>query len=151
MSVSQETQGKIVRALELGMPLGNVADLVKLPLEQIRHEMNASADFKAAVTQAIARCMHARLEKLEKLENWQALAFILQSLWPDRFGRKSRGSKRTRARRKAIQGDLDFDRLSPEEQQHLDHLLAKAHGRTRPGSSGTHVSVANGPEPKLLP
>jgi hypothetical protein len=150
MPINQETQTKIVGALQLGMPLGNVADYVTLPLEQIQQEMNTSPDFKAAVNKAIAECMHKRLTKLEELENWQALAFILESLWPTRFGRKSRGSRRLRAKRPSTKDDLDFDRLSPEEQDHLEHLLAKAHGRTRPRRSDTHVPVVGRVEPKLL-
>jgi hypothetical protein len=30
----------------------------------------------------IAECMETQLHKLKGLSNWQAIAFLLQSLWP---------------------------------------------------------------------
>lgn len=149
MSICTATQKQIADALELGMPLGSVADYVMLSVDEIQREMHGDPAFKAAVNKAIAECMHKRLTKLDKLDNWQALAFILESIWPKRFGRHSRRGRR--GKKPSLQGDLDFNYLSAEEQDHLDYLLAKAHGRTGQERGGAGVSIEHAAKPRLLP
>jgi hypothetical protein len=128
MQIEQSKRDQIIEALKLGMPMGNAADLVPISLELLKQEIEADPDFSVKVRQAIAECMHARLKTLAGLKNWQAIAFILQSLWPERFGRKSRGTtKRRRSQQTGPQPDPA--RLTEDETRKLDELLAKLHGR----------------------
>jgi hypothetical protein len=82
------------------------------------------------VNKAIADCMHARLMVLEKLENWQAIAFILESLWPRKFGRKRTQMPKVIARKISSAG-VDFTRLTTDQKHQLDDLLAIVHGQQR--------------------
>jgi hypothetical protein len=128
--LNEETRNRILANLVIGMPLGNVADLVRLPLERIQQEMVQYPDFKADVDHAVAECMETQLNKLKELTNWQAVAFILQSLWPAQFGRRSRGARKPRTATSPVaQGEFDPKHLTDAEHDHLKYLLAKAHGR----------------------
>jgi hypothetical protein len=146
MLIDSDKRKQIIDALRLGMPLGKVADLVELPLAVIQQELRDDPAFNARVNHATAECMHSRLEKLAGLNNWQALAFILQSLWPERFGRR----QGTRKRRKpeAAQANPDFSQLSSDERDHLEYLLAKVHGRIEP--DGNDQRVPSGQRVKAL-
>lgn len=128
MSLDQDKRTKITEALELGMPIGNVADYVEVALSVIQKEMADDPAFKAAVNKAIANCMHKRLEMLSGLKNWQALAFILTSLWPTRFGRNSRGVPKL-AKLLNSSNVLDFSRLDDFDKRWFDYLMAKLNGQ----------------------
>jgi hypothetical protein len=151
MSLDKETREQLVKALQIGMPKGNAADLVKISRFELEQEMDDDSTFAVMVNEAIAQCMNERLKKLDKLENWQALAFILQSLWPEGFGRTSRGRRRRRKKnRPQSGGELDFAHLSEAEDEQLKYLLAKAHGRNRQNRSDEHVQIGDGTQPLLL-
>jgi hypothetical protein len=130
MQLDQPIRQKITQALELGMPLKNVADYVGVDLKAIRAEMSNNPRFKAEANKAIADCMHARLTTLEGLKNWQAIAFILESLWPRKFGRKRRQMPKVVSRRISSTG-VDFSRLTPDQKHQLDDLLALVYGQQR--------------------
>lgn len=127
MQIEESTRQRIIDALELGMPIGNVADLVEIELPAIQREMVDDSQFKAAVNKALAKCMHERLKLLKECKNWQALAFILTSLWPTRFGRNSKGVPKL-AKLLNSPHILDFSRLDQYEQAWFDYLMAKLNG-----------------------
>src|SRR6185312_825929 len=134
------TRDRIEKALKLGMPLNSVADYVELDVSIIHSEMHRDRGFRKAVKKAIAECMHERLEALKELRNWQALAFILESIWPNRFGRKSSGHPHQFKLAGNGNGPI-ISRLTKDEQEDLEYLLAKAYGRPlpeggRPGAAG---------------
>lgn len=155
MSIDQTKRDEIIEALELGMPLRSVADLVEIDFDVIRAEREADRAFDKAINKAIAQCMHDRLEHLKNCKNWQALAFILTSLWPARFGRNSKGTPRM-ARLLETPHVLDFTRLDPYELQWFDYLMAKLDGDnptrpTDPGSERTEVQSGATPDRLCLP
>jgi hypothetical protein len=143
MQINASTQQTIIEALELGMPIANVSDLVEIELPTIQQEMIAEPRFKAAVNKAIAKCMHERLQALKSCKNWQALAFILTSLWPARFGRNSKGVPKL-AKLLNSPHILDFSRLDQYEQAWFDYLMAKLNGDNpkRPTDPGTRSEGA---------
>ena len=143
MAFDPQTCEKIITSLRLGMPLTSVADYMRIPMSELRAEMKRDAEFKAEVNRAIAVCMHDQLEKLEALRNWQAVAFILQSLWPTRFGRRSVGARKPRKQAAPAQA-FDLGRLTPQETQYLDRLLDIAHGRNRQDGSGFDLPAETG-------
>jgi len=149
MPLDQDTRTKITDALELGMPIGNVADYVEIELSALQREIADDPAFKAKVNKAIANCMHKRLQMLSGLKNWQALAFILTSLWPTRFGRNSRGVPKL-ARLLDPPNLLDFSRLDDFEQRWFDYLMAKLNGQTceRPAERGPQSAEG---EPRAAP
>jgi hypothetical protein len=130
MPLSPGTRDKIVAVLKLGMPLSVAADWVEIELSVVKAEMSRDREFRKKVRKAIADCLHARLEVLQGLKNWQAIAFILESLWPRQFGRSRRRMPKAAARRISSSG-LDFSRLTPGQQHQLDELLAIVHGQQR--------------------
>ena len=127
MSLDEPTRKKIREALELGMPINIVADYVELELAVIQKEIADDPLFKRMVNKATADCMYARLQGLKGLTNWQALAFILTSLWPMRFGRNSKGVPNL-ARLLERPGLLDFSRLDDLDKRFFDYLMAKLNG-----------------------
>jgi hypothetical protein len=129
MPLDQKVRTKILGALTLGMPIGIVADYAEVSLTGIRAAMDADPEFDSDVRKAIATCMHKRLELLDKLQNWQAVAFILESIWPSRFGRKRRGTSK-RAKPRVVSMDRpDFSQLTNVERQDFDRMLAKVYRR----------------------
>jgi hypothetical protein len=130
MPIESAKRDTILQALGIGMPLNVVADYVELELSVIQEEMRRDRDFRTKVRKAIADCMHARLTALKDLKNWQALAFILESLWPRRFGRKRRQMPKVIVKR-AVSAKIDFSVITPEEKRQLDSILAKLHDEQR--------------------
>ena len=144
MPIDEKKRKDIIDNLKIGMPLINVADLVTVSLEEIERGMDEDAAFKAAVNNAIAECMKEQLEKLKPLKNWQAVAFLLQSLWPTRFGRRSRGSRKRRGTPPSAPGEFDPKNLTDEEHEQLKYLQAKAHGRIAKERDDRRLPEGNG-------
>ena len=144
MCIDENKRGDIIKNLKIGMPLVNVADLVMVSLEEIERGMDEDAAFKAAVNNAIAECMKEQLEKLKPLKNWQAVAFLLQSLWPTRFGRRSRGSRKRRPAPPPAPGEFDPKNLTDKEHEHFKFLQAKAHGRIAKEGGDRRLPEGNG-------
>jgi hypothetical protein len=151
MLIDKNKRKEIIDNLIIGMPLRNVADLVMFSLEEIQREMEQDPSFKAAVNHAIAKCMEAQLNKLKDLKNWQAVAFLLQSLWPMHFGRRSRGAGKHRALAPTAPGEYDPKNLTDEEHEDFKYLLAKAHGRIGKEGDDRRLPEGNGGGPQLLP
>ena len=143
MLIESSKRETIIQALEIGMPLNVVADYVELELSVLQDEMRRDRDFRTKVRKAIADCMHARLKALENLKNWQALAFILESLWPRRFGRKRRQMPKVIVKR-PVSAKIDFSVITPEEKRQLDYILAKLHGEQRRLPDGAGPQCAEG-------
>ena len=129
MPIDNSKREKILKAIGLGMPLESAAYFVDLEPSIVQDEIDRDASFLHKVNKATADCMHALLEKLEKLDNWQAVAFLLVSIWPHRFGRKARNTRRKGAKRRRSRQRPNFDVLPEREKRLFDKLLAKVHGR----------------------
>ena len=128
MSIALDQRLTILKAIALGMPLRNVADLVELPVTRIKTEMRQDREFAAAMRNARAQCMHDRLEKLSKAEQWQAATFLLESLWPRRFGRNRKPLPKSVTPMNAADR-AKLERLTEQEKRQLRFLVAKMNGR----------------------
>lgn len=128
MSLTTHQRKNILEALELGMPMSSAADYVELDMPEIDAEMRRDVAFRRQVRKAIAECMYSRLQKLDQLKNWQALAFILESIWPSRWGRHSKGRKRPRSLRVRIER-ADFSKLTVRQQRIFQLMLDTVYGR----------------------
>ena len=128
MPLEAHIRTDIINAVKLGMPIPTAADLVGVTASSVRSEMSRDREFGRKVRQATAECMQGRLKALEKLENWQALAFILESLWPRRFGRKRRQMPKVIVRR-LTSPKLDFGSITAREKHELKRILGKLHGQ----------------------
>lgn len=122
--LDESTRTQICEAIQAGMPLRKVAHLMKIKRKDIDDEMLADPGFRAAVLHARAKCMDELLKKLAQAKQWQAATFLLESLWPDRFGRNRKGRARS-GQPPQLTDSTDLSPLTQEEQRQLEALLAK--------------------------
>jgi hypothetical protein len=122
--LDDKMRSEICSALERGTPMRKVAHLTKMKRQEIQDEMRADPKFRAAVLHARAKCMDELLKKLQEAKQWQAATFLLESLWPERFGRNRKRGATKDDQSEPIDG-ADLSALTDEEQRQLEFLLAK--------------------------
>jgi hypothetical protein len=124
MTLDNNTRTDICEHVKAGMPLRKVAHLMKMTRKRIDEEMMADPGFRGAVLHARAQCMNELLKKLNGAKQWQAATFLLESLWPRRFGRNRKGGP-SKDRQTQLIDSADLSPLTDEEQKQLEFLLAK--------------------------
>src|SRR5665213_2918161 len=117
---------EIVNAAKIGMPWKVIARLVNMSLSELNDLRHQERELARAVLHAQATCMNDLLTKLNDVKQWQALTFILESRWPEHFGR-NRTRKRTHP-----PGDPDpteemLNALTPDEYQNFRAMVDKMH------------------------
>jgi len=117
----------ILGPIEIGMPLRKVEHLNGMESGHLKKQMDEDSTFRAKVRQARSLCMKSRLDALAKASQWQAATFLLESLWPQRFGRNRKPLPKQVS--PIDTSGIDFDNLTEDEQKHFDRLMSKLHGK----------------------
>lgn len=115
----------ILEAAKIGMPWKIIAQFVGMTLSELSDLRHADRELTRAIFQARAECMHELLAQLATVKQWQAITFILESRWPEHFGRNRKRKKKSLLVPEP--SEVMLNALSPEEFIAFRNMLDKMH------------------------